>query len=83
LEQSEVVDNNLIIPNITVHLAVSSYKYEKLSQMLNAYPSIIDVITKVSQELDVALKQGVDEGGSVIISYDPTFAAFKRWVPVE
>jgi DNA-binding transcriptional MerR regulator len=83
LEQSEVVDNSLIIPNITVHLAVSSYKYEKLSQMLKEYPSVIDAITKISQELDVALKQGVDEGGDVIISYDPAFAAFKRWEPVE
>ncbi len=83
LEQSEIVDSSLIIPNITVHLAVSSYKYEKLSQMRRTYPSLMDVITKIIQELDVALKQGVDEGGNVIISFDPTFAAFRRWEPIE
>jgi len=83
LKPSEVSDSILIIPNITVHLAVSSYRREKLNQMLEEFSSAVDISTKLSQELDSALKQGLDEGGNVIISFDPTFAAFKPWKPTE
>lgn len=83
LKQSEVADSILIIPNITVHLGVSSYRREKLDQMLEAYSSVVDISTKISQELDSALKLGLDEGGNVIISFDPAFAGFKPLVLTE
>jgi len=83
LKPSEVSDSILIIPNITVHMAITSYKREKLDQMLEEYSSVVDISTKITQELDSALKLGLDEGGNVIISFDPAFAAFKRWEPAE
>src|SRR5262249_51367604 len=77
LKPSEVSDSILIIPNLTVHLAVGSYRRKKLNQMLEEYASVVDISTKISQELDVGLKQGLDERGNVIISFDPAFAAFR------
>jgi GAF domain-containing protein len=83
LKPSEVSDSILIIPDIKVHLAVGSYRRKKLNQMLEEYASVVDISTKISQELDVGLKQGLDEGGNVIISFDPAFATFRRWKPAE
>jgi GGDEF domain-containing protein len=82
LRQSEISDSVLIIPDITVHLAVSSYRGEKLRQMVEESASVVDISTKISQQLDSALKQGLDEGGNTIIAYDPTYHMFRRWSTV-
>jgi hypothetical protein len=79
LRRSEISDSVLIVPDITVHLAVSSYRGEKLRQMLEEASSVVDISTKISQQLDSALKLGLDEGGNVIITYDPAYHAFKAW----
>jgi DNA-binding transcriptional MerR regulator/GGDEF domain-containing protein len=79
LRRSEISDSVLIIPDITVHLAVSSYRGEKLRQMLEEASSVVDISTKISQQLDSALKLGLDQGGNVIIAFDPAYRAFKAW----
>ncbi|GHO94483.1 hypothetical protein KSF_045310 [Reticulibacter mediterranei] len=79
LKRSEVADSVLIIPDITVHLAVSSYKREKLRQLLEESSSVVDISTKISQQLDSVLKQGLDEGGKVIKAYDKALHAFETW----
>ncbi len=80
LKRSEVADSVLILPDITVHLAVSSYRGKKLRQMLDEASSVVDVSTKISQQLDSALQQGLDKGGDVIIAYKP---AQKTWGVLE
>jgi hypothetical protein len=83
LKRSEVADSALIIPDITVHLAVSSYKREKLHQLLEESSSVVDISTKISQQLDSGLKQGLDEGGNTIIAFDPIYRAFRVWGAIE
>ena len=83
LRRSEISDSVLIIPDITVHLVVCSYQGKKLRQMLEESSSVVDVSTKISQQLDSGLKQGLDEGGNTIIAYDPTYHTFRRWSTIE
>jgi hypothetical protein len=83
LKRSEVADSALIIQDITIHLAVTSYKREKIYQMLEGAHSVVDISTKISQQLDSSLKQGLDKGGNVIIAYDPTLHTSRVWERVE
>ncbi len=79
LKQSDVSDSVLIVSDITVHLAVSSYPNAKLRQFLEAYPSIADISSKISQELDYVLKMGTDEQGDVVVSFDYESKRFMPW----
>jgi DNA-binding transcriptional MerR regulator len=79
LKQSEVSDSVLIVPGISVHLAVTSYSLTKLREFLEIYPSIADISSKISQELDLILKMGMDEHGNVVMSFDYESARHIPW----
>ena len=63
------------LKDITVRLAVSSYKHTKLLELLHRYPAetrIADVRAgNILYYLDVALNMGKQEGGDAIFSYYP------------
>jgi DNA-binding transcriptional MerR regulator len=81
IKQSDIANTVLILPDITVHLAVTSYKYNKLSEFLQVYASIADISAKISQELDAMLKMGMDEGGNVVMTWGDVSGGFSRWSP--
>ena len=83
LKQSDVSDSVLIVPDISVHLAISSYPLTKLRQFLKIYLTIADISSKISQELDYVLKTGTDEHGNVVMSFDYETKRFMRWSPVN
>jgi hypothetical protein len=81
LKQSEVADSVLILPDITVHLAVTSYSREKCAEFLQEYSSEAEISAMISQTLDTELKLGVEEGGNVVIAWDPKIARFGGYGP--
>lgn len=83
LELSARSNSLLIVPGITMHLGVTSYKYTKLKELLQRYGSMTDVCAKISQELDTVLKMGMDAGGNVVISWDPKTKGFISLGSVE
>ena len=76
----------LEIPNVTVRLGVSSYKYSKLEEVFGRYPvetAVSEVRAVIMQNLDETLNLGQREGGNVIISWDPVIWDYRRWSPSE
>jgi hypothetical protein len=71
-------NTSLIVPDITVRLGVTSYKRTKLKELLQRYGSVVDVCARLSQDLDTVLKMGMDEGGNIVISWEPKTKAFMR-----
>jgi len=60
--------------NITVRLGVSSYKHNKLYEILQRFPvntQIADVLSTIPYFLDTALNAGKQAGGNCIVSYYP------------
>jgi len=83
LELSERSNSLLIVPDITMHLGVTSYKHAKLKELLQRYGSVIDVCAKINQELDMVLKMGMDAGGNKVMSWDPKMKGFIRLDSIE
>jgi hypothetical protein len=79
IKQSNTFDSILIIPAISVHLAVSSYPFTKLHEFVDIYPFVADISSKIIHELDAMLKMGVDEHGNVVMSFDPETKSYIRW----
>lgn len=76
----------LELPNVTVRLGVSSYKYKKLKEILQRYSSeaaVAMVRALVMQNLDLGLERGQSEGGNVIITWDYDMWGYRRWSPSE
>jgi GGDEF domain-containing protein len=74
------------LPNVTVRLGVSSYKYSKLKEVLGRYPADITVAETralLMQNLDEGLVRGQREGGNCIISWDPEIWGYRLWSPSE
>jgi GGDEF domain-containing protein len=72
-----------VFPDITVHLAVTSYKRDKLEEFLQEYPSIAGISAMIYQALDTVLKLGIEEGGNVVMAWQPDKGAYGRWSPEE
>jgi hypothetical protein len=83
IDESTRPVNMVEIPDITVRIAITSYIYTKLEEFLQRpkYSTVNDVIPRIVNPLDEALKVGKDEGGDVVISWDPSSLLFKRWIP--
>jgi hypothetical protein len=83
IKQPDMIGSTLIIPNVSLHLAVGWYSYEKLQEfleMVEQYKSVSDISATIYRTLDSVLKLGMDDGGNVIYSWDPkteTFAAYQ------
>jgi DNA-binding transcriptional MerR regulator/GGDEF domain-containing protein len=74
------------LPNVTVSLGVSTYKFSKLKEVLGRYPaetSVAEVRAVLMSNLDLSLEIGQREGGNVIISWDPINWGYRRWSPSE
>jgi len=81
-KQSDLLGSTYIIPDVSLHLAVTWYSYDKLKEFLETkqYQTIADVSSILYRTLDSVLKLGIDEGGNVIYGWDPetaTFAAYR------
>lgn len=83
IKQTDMMGSIIIIPNVSLHLAVGWYSYEKLREfleMVEQYPGIADVSSTIYRSLDSVLKLGMDDGGDVIYGWDPeteTFAVYQ------
>jgi GGDEF domain-containing protein len=75
--------NMVELSEVTVRVAVTSYPYSKLEDFLRRpqYFAVNDVIPRIVNSPDEALMVGGDEGGDVVISWDPSSHMFKRWSP--
>jgi len=76
----------LVLPNVTVRLGVSSYKYIKLKETLQRYlpeTAIATVRALIMFSLDEELDLGQREGGNCIMSWDPVIWGYRRWSPSE
>ena len=74
------------LPNVTVRLGVSSYKYSKLKEVLGRYPAesaIAETRAVLMQNLDLSLEIGQREGGNIIISWDNDIWDYRQWSPSE
>lgn len=66
--------NMLELQDVTVRLGVPSYKYSKLKELLLRYSTdlaVSEVRALILQSLDQLLGMAQQEGGNVIISWDP------------
>ncbi len=74
------------LPNVTVRLGVSSYKYSKLKEVLGRYPAetaVAEVRAVLMINLDESLEIGQREGGNIIISWDNDIWGYRQWSPLE
>ncbi|WP_165423646.1 MerR family transcriptional regulator [Ktedonosporobacter rubrisoli] len=83
IKQTDLADNILILPHITVHLAVTSYTQAKLRAFLTEYASLTEISTMLSQTLDVVLKLGTDEGGNTVVAWNPRLGSYFPWQPQQ
>lgn len=86
IKRSEASESLLILPNISIHLAVLSYTREKLEEFLQSYSSVSEIGAMINQTLDVVLKLGTEEGDNVVMTWDRDYGGtggFRRWSPLE
>lgn len=70
----------LVLSDIAVRLGVASFSYSKLEDLLQRYAtgtSGIEVREIITRALDQALEKGRDEGGDVIITWNPEIRGFE------
>ncbi len=83
-EQPPVPENMIVTPEITVRLGVAAYLYKKLEELLQRYPAATAVASStalICRDLDAVLRAGQDEGGDVIMSWEPEIHGFVRLSP--
>jgi DNA-binding transcriptional MerR regulator/GGDEF domain-containing protein len=79
-------ENMLELQDVTVRLGVPSYEYKKLKELLQRYPTgfaVSEVRALIMQSLDQLLQIAQQEGGNVIISWDPGIWGYRLWSPSE
>ena len=77
----DAIGRTIIIPNVSLHLAVNWYSYEKLKEFLNLeqYHTVADVSSIIYRSLDSVLKLGMDDGGNVVYAWDPKIGTFATY----
>ncbi|GHO89634.1 MerR family transcriptional regulator [Dictyobacter formicarum] len=85
VKQSELPGGTLTLPDISVHLGVTWYPYEKLADFLTPrhMRSVTDVRATLYHSLDFALKLGTDTGGNIIYAWDPVTQTYMPHQPGE
>lgn len=85
VKQSELPGGTLTLPDISVHLGVTWYPYEKLAEFLapRHMRSVADVRATLYHSLDFALKLGTDTGGNIIYAWDPITQTYMPHQPGE
>ncbi|WP_172631984.1 MerR family transcriptional regulator [Dictyobacter arantiisoli] len=73
VKQSDLPGAALTLPDISVHLGVTWYPYDKLAEFLAPHHmrSVTDVRSTLYHSLEFALKLGTDTGGNIIYAWDP------------
>ena len=72
--QPTLPENMVTLSNITVRLAVSSYLYSKLKEILQRYSTenaIVEARLLLMRFLDEGLDIGKRAGGDLVMSWDP------------
>lgn len=86
IEQPTLPGGKLTLSDVTVRLVVTSYKYTKLTEILQRYPdasAVAQVRAKITGTLDDVLKTGMDMGGNIVISWDNEQRRFMPLPPSE
>ena len=85
LEESTRSVNMVELSTVTVRIVVTSYPFSKLEDFLRRpqYSAINDVIARIVNSLEEGLKVARDEGGDVVIAWDPDSNMFKPSSPVK
>jgi len=77
-------DSMLELSNVTVRLGVTSYKYEKLKEVLQRFSfesAVSEVGALITGSLNEVLRMGRPEGGDIIISWDHALYGYMTWSP--
>ncbi len=76
----DAIGRTIIIPNVSLHLAVNWYSYEKLKDFFEVEDyNVVDVSSIIYRSLDSVLKLGMDEGGDVVYAWNPATATFTAY----
>jgi DNA-binding transcriptional MerR regulator/GGDEF domain-containing protein len=73
--------NMLSLPDVTVHIGVSSYPYQKLNELLKRYPldtSHIYVRALIVAGTEELLERGKNDGGNCIFTWDRVLWGYRR-----
>ncbi len=78
VKQSDLPGGTLMLPEISVHLGVTWYSYEKLADFFDpSYQrSIVDVRSTLYHSLDFVLKMGTDAKGNVVYAWDSVTSTY-------
>jgi hypothetical protein len=85
VKQSDLPGGTLTLPDISVHLGVTWYPYEKIAEFLapRHKRSVIDVRSTLYHSLDFALKLGMDTGGNIVYAWNPGTQTYAPHQPRE
>jgi len=81
IEQPTLPGGTLVLPNVTVRLAVTSYKYTTLKEFFQKYYEATAISALINLALEDGLKLGEDKGGNVVISWSFAKKMFESWLP--
>jgi len=81
IKRADPLGGTHVIPDVSLHLAVTWYSYEKLQEFLvmKQYQTIADVSSIMYRSLDSVLKLGMDEGGNVVYVWDMETRSFTTY----
>ena len=85
VKQSDLPGGTLMLPEISVHLGVTWYPYEKLADFLSPRHKrpVTEVRSTLYHSLDFALKLGTDTGGNIVYSWDSGTQTYAPYEPGE
>ncbi|MDQ2887007.1 MAG: MerR family transcriptional regulator [Chloroflexota bacterium] len=85
IKRTDLLRGTHVIPDVSLHLAVTWYSYEKLQDFLvmKRQQSIADVSAILYRSLDSVLKLGMDEGGDVVYAWEQETRSFTAYQPDE
>ncbi len=85
VKQSDVPGGTLMLPDISVHLGVTHYSYDKLLDFLIASQmrSNAEISSTLYHSLDFVLKLGIDTGGDTVYAWNPIARTFAPYQPEE
>ncbi|HYT44587.1 MAG TPA: hypothetical protein VEP90_19815, partial [Methylomirabilota bacterium] len=81
LDQPVRTASLLVLNDITARLGVLSFTFTKLADLLERYStgsSVIEVREIITLQLENSLEKGKDEGGNVVITWNPQIRGFER-----
>lgn len=82
MDQPMLPDRKVALPGVTVRLGVTTYTYQILEQHLQRYPdatAVTEMSAIIMCTLDEILKSGRDEGGNMVMFWEPKVEGFVRW----